>query len=128
MTNYIDIPEEEAKKRLDDIVWVAARKKPLFSQIMVGYMLAQAVWFFIFFVDKAISCIDTAVVDMNADGTPIDALEVSEPKALLYELKALVLRKEAAIHVMLAEIMRVKGYGAIANAMFRFLKIGITSR
>ena len=128
MPDYIDIDEDEAKQRLADLEWTGAGKKPLYSQIMVGYMLAKAIWFFMLFTNKALSCIDTSIADMNADNTPTDSLEAAEPKALILELQALVLRHEAAIHQMLSDGMEAKGYGAVSNAMFRFLKIGVTSR
>ena len=125
MTDYIDIDESQAKQLLEDMPHLGEGKKPLFSQIMVGYMLAKAIWFFMFFTDKALSCIDTGIADMNADNTPTDALEAAEPKALILELQALVIRREAAIHMMLSDGMTAKGYGKVTTAMFHYLKIGV---
>lgn len=125
MTDYIDIDESIAKQRLDDLVWTGSGKKPLFSQIMVGYMLARAVWFFNFFIDKALSCIDTAVVDMNADGTPTNSLEACSVKSMLYELKGSVYEKEVIIHQILSEGIKAKGYGDVTNAIFKYLGIGV---
>jgi len=125
MTDYIDIDEDEAKQRLADLKWTGAGKKPLYSQIMVGYMLAKAIWFFMFFTKKALSCIDTGIADMNADNTPTDALEAAEPKALILELQALVLRHEAAIHVMLSEGVQAKGYGKFNSAISQMIGAGV---
>ena len=125
MTDYIDIDESEAKQRLNDMTWMGGGKKPLYSQIMTGYMLSKAVWFFAFFLDKAISCIDQSVIDMNADSTPTDALEVAEHKALLLELKAMVIRKEKVVHLMLSDGLEDKGYGKIASSIFFIIGAGV---
>lgn len=128
MTDYIDINEEAAKELLEEMPHLGSGKKPLFSQIMVGYMLAKAVWFFGFFIDKAISCIDMSVSDMNEDGTPTDNLEVYELKAKLLESKAAVYRSVGSAHMLAAKILNKKGYGPITNAIFKFLNIGVTRR
>ena len=128
MTNYIDINEEKAKELLSEMPHFGEGKKPLFSQIMVGYMLAKAIWFFNFFIDKAISCIDMSVVDMNDDGTPIDNLEVYELKAQLLEAKTVSYRLVGVAHKLAAKILKEKGYGSITNAIFKYLKIGVTRR
>ncbi len=125
MTDYIDIDESVAKQRLADLEWVGAGKKPLYSQIMVGYMLARAVWFFSLFIDKAISCIDQGVIDMNADGTPTSSLEACDIKSMLYELKGLVYEKEVIIHEILSQRIKAKGYGDVTNAIFKYLGIGV---
>lgn len=125
MTDYIDIPEDEAKQRLADLEWTGGGKKPLYSQVMTGYMLAKALWFFNFFIDKAISCIDQSVIDMNADGVPTNSLEACSVKALLYELKGLVYEKEKAIHAMLSQGIKDKGYGDVTNAIFKRIGIGV---
>jgi hypothetical protein len=128
MTDYIDIDQDEAKEILNDLDWIAAGKKPLFSQIMVGYMLSKAVWFFCFFIDKAISCIDMSVVDMNEDNTPIDNLEVYELKAQLLEVKATVLRMVGTSHNLAAETLHKKGYGSLTSQLFKLLGIGVIPR
>lgn len=125
MTDYIDIDESQAKANLDQIEWTGGGKKPLFSQVMTGYMLAKALWFFNFFIDKAISCIDQSVIDMNADGVATNSLEACSVKGLLYELKGLVYEKEKVIHAMLSQGIRAKGYGDVTNAIFKLIGIGV---
>lgn len=128
MTNYIDIDEGEAKKLLHEMPHTGAGKKPLFSQIMVGYMLSKAVWFFNFFIDKAVSCIDQSIIDMNSDGVPTDNLEAYEIKALLRESQASVLNLVSKAHMQSAEKMTEKGYGTITTFIYKYLKVGIVSR
>ena len=125
MTDYIDIPDAEAKQRLDDMAWTGGGKKPLYSQIMTGYMLAKAVWFFGLFIDKAISCMDQSVIDMNADGTPTNSMEACSVKSMLYELKGLVYEKEVIIHEILSQRIKAKGYGDVTNAIFKYIGIGV---
>lgn len=128
MTNYIDIDEGEAKQKLKDLEWSGTGKKPLFSHVMTGYMLAKAIWFFNLFIDKAIKCIDQSVIDMNADGTPTDNLEANQVKALLFDLKAHVYRSDEVIHSMLMNQAAGKGYGRFSSAIYKLLKIGVVRK
>lgn len=128
MTDYIDIDEAEGKQRLDDIVWLGGGKKPLWSQVMVGYMLAKAVHAFVFFADRALSCIDMGVDDMNADGSPTSHLEAAKIKAMIIDLKGDIYEREKLIHALLSKGAKDKGYGEVTNPLFVFLGIGVVRK
>lgn len=129
MTDYIDIDESEAKQLLADMPWNAEdKKKPLFSQIMVGYMIAKAVYYFTFFIKKALNCIDTAIIDMNQDEVWTDNVEAYKAREMLYQSLSEVNRLAEGAHVLLAELNMQKGYGKITTAMFKHLKIGVVIR
>jgi len=93
-------------------------KSPLESQIMTGYMITKSVAKFTEYMTEALHCLDEAIEDMNDDDTPTDNLEAFEARQLMYRSLSDVHGKAERAHVILAEIMKKKGYRKLTTKDF----------
>lgn len=102
------------------------KRQPLESQVMTGYMIAKSVSRFTEYMTEALHCLDEAVEDMNEDGVPTDSLEAHEARQLMYQSLSDVHGKAERAHVILADIMKSKGYRKLTTD--DFAPHGVTRR
>lgn len=100
-------------------------KEPLPSQVMTGYMISRAVVKGTKYLNRALTCLDTAIEETKELGVEVEETELGEIRKLLHEsIAGLYGAKQA--HNLLSEGLQAKGFRKVTKEDFE--KYGVTGR